>query len=254
MFVHDRLNQISSRLKRRPRWTVTQLQKEMRVSRSTLRRDLLELEGRGDLVRVHGGVVHRDYLHGEPTFDRRGREAVAAKRLIGAVAAEMVADNATVYLDAGTTCFEVGRLLLLRSNIKILTHSLRFALEATNSASAASVILIGGEVRAVSQAVVGGLGLSWLDRIRADIAFLAASGVSSDGLFTTELSEAAMKQSILNRVDSAVLVADASKAASTAAVQFAIWREVDHWVIDTAIPRPLRAAVETAGTRIRICN
>src|SRR5947207_14218651 len=103
MFVHDRHSQIAARLARRPRWTVTQLQKEMGVSRSTLRRDLLELEQRGDIVRVHGGVVHRDFLHGEPTFDRRGKQSVAAKRAIGAAAAQLVPDNASVYLDDGTT-------------------------------------------------------------------------------------------------------------------------------------------------------
>src|SRR5687767_8580034 len=114
MFVHDRHKEIVARLVRRPRWTVTQLQREMRVSRSTLRRDLLELEERGDVVRVHGGVVHRDYLQGEPTFDRRGKESVAAKRAIGAAAVANVVDNAAVYLDAGTTCHEVGRRLMLR--------------------------------------------------------------------------------------------------------------------------------------------
>lgn len=254
MFVQDRLREISVRLARKPRWTVTQLQREMRVSRSTLRRDLLELEERGDVVRVHGGVVHRDYLQGEPTFDRRGRDAVTAKRAIAATAATLVPQNASVYLDAGTTCFAVGRRLLLRRDIKIFTHSLRLATEAAASDTAASVVMIGGEVRRVSQAVVGGLALDWLTRLRFDVAFVAASGVTAEGASTTELSEAAVKQAIIERSGENVLVADASKWDQPAAVVFAAPTAFDAWVVDATVPRAAQAALGAAGVRVRVAE
>jgi DeoR/GlpR family transcriptional regulator of sugar metabolism len=254
MFVHDRHKQIVDRLVRRPRWTVTQLQREMRVSRSTLRRDLLELEERGDLVRVHGGVVHRDFLQGEPTFDRRGREAVVAKRAIALAAAELVAENAAVYLDAGTTCLEVGRHLLLRADVKLFTHSLRLASDAAASDAAASVVLIGGEVRKVSQAVVGGLSLGWLDQLRFDTAFVACSGVAAEGASTTELTEAAIKQSILSRSRQSVLVADAGKWDRPAAVRFAGLNQFETWVVDAALDKAARQAAEAVGVRVIVAK
>ncbi|HEV7300310.1 MAG TPA: DeoR/GlpR family DNA-binding transcription regulator [Tepidisphaeraceae bacterium] len=254
MFVHDRHREIVDRLARRPRWTVTQLQREMRVSRSTLRRDLLELEERGDVVRVHGGVVHRDFLQGEPTFDRRGKQGVAAKRAIGAAAAAIVADNASVYLDAGTTSLEVGRRLLLRPDVKLFTHSLRLAADAASSDAPASVVLVGGEVRKVSQAVVGALTLDWLKQLRFDVAFVAASGVTAEGVSTTELSEAGVKQAIADRAAKVVLVADAAKWDAPAAVRFAAWRRFDTWVVDAAVPRAARAAAEAAGVKVIVAK
>jgi DeoR/GlpR family transcriptional regulator of sugar metabolism len=254
MFVHDRHREIVERLARRPRWTVTQLQREMRVSRSTLRRDLVELEERGDVVRVHGGVVHREYLQGEPTFDRRGKLGVAAKRTIGAAAAASVVENASVYLDAGTTCLEVGRRLMLRPDAKLFTHSLRLAADAAASDAPASVVLVGGEVRKVSQAVVGALALEWLAHLRFDVAFIAASGVTDEGASTTELSEAAMKQAIAGRSERVVLVADAGKWGVPAAVRFAGWDRFDAWVVDGAVPRAARAAAEAAGVKVIVAK
>lgn len=254
MFVHERHAKIVSRLVRRPRWTVKQLQREMRVSRSTLRRDLLELEQRGDVVRVHGGVMHRDFLQGEPTFDRRGKEAVAAKRAIAATAALLVPENASVYLDAGTTCLEVGRRLLLRADLKLFTHSLRLAAEAAASNAAASVVLIGGEVRSVSQAVVGGLALAWLGHLRFDVALVAASGVTAEGTSTTELTEAAMKQAVLDRSGRAILLADAAKWGRPAAVRFAGLKQFETWVVDDAFERASRKAAQAAGAQVLIAD
>ena len=254
MFVQDRHRAILDRLARKPRWGVTQLQREMRISRSTLVRDLVELEERGDIVRVHGGVVHRDFLQGEPTFDRRGKEAVDAKRAIAETAAAMVAENTVVYLDAGTTCAEIGRRVLLRSDVTIYTHSIRLAADAASSNSPANVVLIGGEVRNVSQAVVGGLALEWLSHLKFDQAFVAASGVDADGPSTTELSEAAIKSAVLARSKQAVLVADAGKWERSAAVRFGIWNQIPTWVVDAGLPKTARDSLKRAGVNVIIAK
>jgi DeoR family transcriptional regulator, fructose operon transcriptional repressor len=254
MFVHDRRRAILKQLARRPRWVVTELQREMRVSRSTLRRDLVELEERGDIVRVHGGVVHHDFLQGEPTFDRRGKEAVGAKRAIAATAAGLVSENAVVYIDAGTTCLEVGRRVVLRTDAKVFTHSLRLAADAAAGDAPAPIVLVGGEVRKVSQAVVGGMTLEWLAHLNFDIAFIAASGLDADGPSTTELSETAAKRSILSRSKKVVLVADAGKWDRPAAVRFAQWKQIHAWVVDSALPKAARDMVKRQGVDVIIAT
>lgn len=249
MLVHERQARILDLLSRRPSSSVAQLHKRLRVSRSTLRRDLVELEERGDLLRVHGGVVHRDSLRGEPSYDRRGEEATDAKRAIAAAAAALVEPNSVVYIDAGTTCVEVGRQLAARDDVKVFTHSIRLLVEA--GGCAAAITCVGGEYRHVSQALVGGLSLDWLDRLRFDIAFIGASGLSvSDGASTTETGEAALKRQIIERSGRSVVVADARKWAKPAAVCFAPWATIDTCVTDGGIrPGDVRR-LRSAGTRI----
>lgn len=253
MFVHERQARILHALQKRASSSVTELQEELGVSRSTLRRDLVELEEQGALVRVHGGVVHRDALRGEPTYDRRGREAVSAKRRIAAAAAELVPENCTVYLDAGTTCVELGRRLAMREDLRIFTHSVRLLAEVGDCAAA--ITCIGGEYRHVSQAVTGGLALDWLGRLRCDLAFLGASGLHpSEGPSTTETSEAALKQVIIQRSREAILLADARKWKEPAAVCFSDWEPIRLLVTDTHPGRSPARALAAAGTRLQVAT
>lgn len=235
MFVQERYKMILDCIQKNPQMSVDDLMAELGVSRSTLRRDLIDLERQGMLVRVHGGVVNADSLRGEPTFDRRHRDQPEEKQAIAKVAAEMVFPNQVVYLDAGTTALEVGRLLMYRSDLKLITHSIRLLSHA--GLARCSVTCVGGEYRPVSDALVGGLTASWMDHLNVDIAFVGASGLSPAGASTTELSECAVKQAILKRAKKRVLVCDSSKWNSPAAIEFAPWGKFHMWVTDKQIPR-----------------
>jgi len=252
MLVHDRQARILDYLQKHPSSSVLHLQRSLGVSRSTVRRDLVELEEQGEIIRVHGGVVHRDTLRGEPTYDRRGREGVASKRAIAAIAASLVPNDCVVYIDAGTTCVEVARQLAARSDLKILTHSVRLLIEMGDSA--AGVTCIGGEYRAVSQALVGGLALSWLKQLHCDLAILGASGLDETGVSTTELSEAALKQGIAERAAEVMLVADHRKWERPAAVTFAPWASIQTFITDSLPKRTLRRSLSAHGTETVIAG
>ena len=241
MFVQERQAAIVKQLARRPRFAVEELGRELGVSRSTLRRDLLELEKQGRLVRVHGGVVHPQHLRGESTLRRRGGQNTAAKRRIAGAAAALVPANAAVFVDAGTTCFEAGRLLLGRADVTIFTHSLPLLVAAMEADAAARVTCLGGELRAVSGALVGGVTWGWLGRLRCDVALVGASGLDAgDGASTTEVHEAEVKAALLERARRRVLACDASKCGRPAAVAFAAWSGFDAWLVDRRPPAPFR--------------
>lgn len=241
MIIHDRYKAILSCLQRTPQWTVDDLMVELGVSRSTLRRDLIDLEQQGVLVRVHGGILSTDSLRGEIAFDRRHQEHTEEKNAIAATAATLVKENALVYLDAGTTNLEVGRQLMNRPDIRIFTHSIR--LLSHGVLARCPIVCVGGEYRAVSDAVVGGLTISWLDHLHCDVVFLGASGLSATGASTTELSECAIKQKLLKLASYRVLVSDGSKWEHPAAIEYAKWNEFDAWVTSPSTPKK---ALDTA--------
>jgi DeoR family fructose operon transcriptional repressor len=251
MVVQERFQFIIDSLARRQKMTVHELQEELNVSLATLRRDITELEAAGKIVRVRGAVVHPGYFRKEPSLTQKSRTAVGAKRAIAAAAAELVPSGATVMIDAGSTCLALGQLLLSRADLTIITHSLPLATVAHESGAAATVISIGGEVRAVSGATVGALALSWLQSLRADWCFLGASGLSAtEGASTTELSEAAMKQEMLRRAKHKVLLADGKKWNTPATVLFASWDNFDTWITGTDISENDARAVQKQGLRV----
>lgn len=252
MFVHARQDEILKHLQREPRLGVEELRQRLEVSRSTLRRDLLELEERGELLRVHGGVLHPDHVRGEPTVEARRARSIPAKQAIAAAAADLVPQGATVFVDAGTTCLELGRRLSLREDIRLYTNSIPLLVEC--GGNAASLTCVGGEFRHAGQSTVGALALSWLENLRFDFAFLGASGVRPSGPHTTEMTEASMKRAAVQAADTGVLLADASKWEHSAPVRFCKWASLDHWVVDASAPRNALRSVRAAGVRVKRAN
>jgi DeoR family transcriptional regulator, fructose operon transcriptional repressor len=248
MFTEERHQALLELLEKKQRLTGGQLLAALRVSPATLRRDLADLEADRRLVRFHGGAAHPSYLRSEPTFEQKSRSAVAAKRAMAEMAAKLVPLQQTVFLDAGTSCLEVGRALLGRSDLTLIVNSIPF-LEIARDA-AARVICIGGEVRGVTSALVGGLALAWVDQLTADWAFIGASGLSADGPSTTELSETALKQALLRRSKYRVLVADSEKWEHPAPVRFAKWSEINFWITSADVTASAMNQVRALGPRV----
>jgi len=248
----DRQDTLIELLEERGRLSNADLMDALKVSSATLRRDLAELETDGKLMRFHGGAAHPSALRGEPSFEEKSRAAIGEKRAIAAAAADLVLPNNTVFLDAGTTCLEVGRILMERKDLTLIGNSIAFAHLAREAS--ARIICVGGEVRGVSGALVGALALSWLGHLRADIAFVGASGLTMEGPSTTELFEAETKQALIRQATVRVLVSDATKWGRASAVRFAGWHDFSNWITAGDLPREASGHVQTAGTRVTVAT
>jgi DeoR family fructose operon transcriptional repressor len=246
MFAQERLQFIRKIVRKRQRITFAELEGLTKVSPATLRRDLSALEKAQEIIRVHGGVLDPSFARAEVSFDERVVRHGAAKKAIAARAALLVPSGASVLIDAGSTCLELGKVLLKRKDVYIITHSV--ALLEAGFRGEASVVCLGGELRKVSGALTGGAALGALASLHADVAFIGASGLDSrEGCSTTELSEAEMKRAILARSKRRVLLADFTKWQNPSTIRFAAWREFTDWVTDRALGA---AAVRSLGVKI----
>ena len=251
MFAQERHDAIKRIVRKQRRINFSDLQRLVNVSPATLRRDLTELEITGDIVRVHGGVLDRSYLRSEVSFDERLLRNSAAKKAIAAAAAAMVPPGASVLVDAGSSCLEAGRALLGRKDVRIITHSV--GLVEAGLRGAAEILCIGGSLRKVSGALTGGSALGALDRIKADIAFIGASGLDpAEGCSTTEPSEAEMKKVILARATQKILLADYTKWQHPSTIRFADWKDFDIWITDKKPAPTDMNSLNAGGVKIRI--
>ena len=235
MIAHERRSRILDRAAKRLRVEVSELLKLTGASPATLRRDLDFLESRNLVVRVHGAVLHPSTAEGEPSLHLKSRTEVEAKKRIARVAAGMVADRASVFLDSGTTCLEVAKILACREGLTVITNSL--AIAARHESFKARLVLTGGERRLLSGALVGRMASDALAGLRADIAFVGASGLdAATGPGTTELGEREVKAAWVAGARRAVLVCDGSKWESASTFVFARWAEFDDFVTDRRPP------------------
>lgn len=234
MTSFDRRQKILELVRQNESVAVQSLVEAVKTSPATLRRDLSALESEGKVVRTHGGVLHPRRLSSEPSFSVKQQQAPQEKRSIGRSVAQAVPTGATVFIDAGTTCLEAGLALLERNKNQIFTNSLPLLYHGCSQPG--RVIALGGEVRSISRALVGGMALGWLRHLRFDFAIIGASALDSElGIFTTEISEAELKSQALHHADTALLLADSGKLSRSAPVNFAKWQDFSHWFTDANI-------------------
>ena len=214
--------------------TIAELAAELQVSEATVRRDLVHLDSRGLIRRVHGGALPPQSRTDEPYFHEKTTLHAAGKEAIAAAALELIHDGDAIFLDGGSTVLALVRKLSERKNLTILTNSLMAAAELMESPH--RLILLGGEFRPRSRTLVGALTQPVAESLYMDIAFLGTIGLCPDGLFTTDPGEAFTKETVIRRAGKVVLLADGSKFGRKSLVRSGRLEDLDAIVTDGNVP------------------
>lgn len=232
----ERLDRLRDILRETAVVRVDELCAALKVSAATVRRDLEELERRGEARRVHGGAVavSRKPFE-EPVFDDKAAMARDEKQRIARKALELIGPRDTIYLDGGSTVLELARLLPSRPDVTVVTNSLRAASEL--GASGPRLILIGGELRRLSQTMVGPLTRFMLEELHIDKAFMGTIGISlEEGLTTTDPGEAYTKELVMRRAREVVLLADSNKVGTVTFARAGKLSDAGTLVTDAPLP------------------
>jgi DeoR/GlpR family transcriptional regulator of sugar metabolism len=214
---------------------VGELCRELGISPATCRRDLEALESEGRIRRVYGGAVPVRLSAEEPLFDSKTVIAPREKRRIAEAAFRMIEEDDTIYLDGGSTVLELARLVSTRTDITVVTNSLRATIEL--SGKGPRVILVGGELRRRSQTIIGGLTRLLLQELRVDKAFMGTMGLSIEqGLTTSDPNEAFTKQCIMRQASRVILLMDSSKAGAITFAHSGSISDLDEIISDKKLP------------------
>ncbi|MCF4006477.1 DeoR/GlpR family DNA-binding transcription regulator [Corynebacterium uropygiale] len=238
MYAEERRRQIASLTAVEGRVNVTELAGRFDVTAETIRRDLAVLDREGIVHRVHGGAVaSQSFQTTELSLDTRFRSAPTAKSAIARAALEFLPEpHGGMFLDAGTTVTALASLIAEQPHAKdwsIVTNSLATALDLANK-GLSEVQLLGGSVRAITQAVVGDTALRTLALMRADVAFIGTNALTLDhGLSTADAQEAAIKSAMVTNAHKVVVLCDSSKMGNDFLVSFASISDIDVVITDT---------------------
>ena len=127
MLSKERLFRIMEVIEEQSFVTISELMEFLNASKSTITRDLMELERQGLIQRERGGAIRKELpqtLSSSTDLPVMNKENIhlAEKELIGKAAAEIVKNGECIYLDSGTT--PVAMLPYLKDkNIKLVTAS-----------------------------------------------------------------------------------------------------------------------------------
>lgn len=195
MLTAERQQAIRQLLDQQGTVQVAELSERFGVSRSTIRRDLLQLERAGLIRRVHGGAANPD--GGQPST---GEAHLAAR--IGRAAAARVKGGETVFLGTGSlTCATAKALAQGQrqtvAGLTVVTNSVEIAHWLANNARMV-VVVTGGTIGRDGDGLAGPMAESALTTVRADKVILEAAAVSPDqGVMGHEPAQAELWRQLL---------------------------------------------------------
>jgi DeoR family transcriptional regulator of aga operon len=175
------------------------------------------LENRGLIRRTHGGATLVEPLLYEPfrydrSFQAREQRYADEKRRIGLAAAELVQENETIGLTAGTTATLVGRSLRHRQHLKVVTNAINIGMELCNLPGIRTHVTSGAISWAWTFSLAGNSTLSCLNDVYMDKVFLSVIGLDIErGATTLETDEALVFRKMLKQSRQVIVVADSSK-------------------------------------------
>ena len=211
------------------------------VTPQTIRRDLNVLARRALLSRVHGGAIVTSGVDNLAYAKRRG-VATGAKAAIGAAAAALIPNGASLFINIGTTTEAVAGQLVAHRDLLVISNNLN-VIDLLDGHDGIELVVVGGQVRRGDRAVVGALAMRFIESFKVDVALIGASAIDLDGsLLDFAADEVQVTQTIARNARQVILVIDASKVGRAAPVRVGRLDLVDYLVTDQPLPAQLIAA------------
>ncbi|MBR4457028.1 MAG: DeoR/GlpR transcriptional regulator [Solobacterium sp.] len=199
--------------------TVEQLVQELNASPATIRRDLQDMEDLRMLERFHGGARISGTSVNEPAMKLKSGLNAHEKRQIGYAAAKLIHDNQMVYIDAGSTTFEMLEYISAR-NITVVTSGVPHL--AVLGRRGINTIVLGGKLHWQTEAITGKTAVRQMEELYFDISFVGTNGIhESIGFTTSNELEADTKSLAIRHSRFPYILADSTKFNQLSPVPFA---------------------------------
>jgi DeoR family glycerol-3-phosphate regulon repressor len=229
--------------------SVDDLAKLLGVTPQTIRKDLNFLARRSMLARVHGGAVITSGVDNIAYAERRD-VAAASKAAIGAAAAALIPDGASLFINIGTTTEAIAEHLVDHRDLMVITNNLN-VVDILADVPSIEVIAAGGRVRASDRAVVGALAMDFIRGFKVDFALIGASAIDAEGtLLDFDVDEVRVSQTIISNARQVILAADASKIGRPAPIRIGDINDVDYLVTDMLDDPRLAELCREAGVLV----
>lgn len=267
---HARLNALLDLMAAQGHIDVDAVARTMRVSASTIRRDLNHLNAQQLVTRTRGGAVATSVSYDLPIRYRRAAHH-AEKVRIAKAAAALIGPGAIVGLNGGTTTTEVARAIAKRSTmdpggaagptgpagpasaatpVTIVTNAINIANELTVRRNV-KLVMTGGVARPKSFELTGSFAAATLGQVNLDYAVMAVDAFDADvGAKAADEEEAAINQRMAAQADKLIIVADSSKLNARAFARICPVSALTYFITDSAAPAPILNRVRAQGVTV----
>jgi len=249
IYLSPRHAEIIELAKNQGRVLVDDLAAHFKVTPQTIRKDLNDLCDQRLLTRIHGGALFPSGIE-NVEYEARRKIAATEKEAIGRAAAALIPDNASLFINIGTTTEAVSNALLDHTGLMVITNNINVA-NRMRVYPSIEVVIAGGVVRGSDGGVVGEAAVDFIKQFKVDYAVIGASAIDHDGaLLDYDFREVKVAQAIIANARHVILVSDATKFERTAPVRIAHLSQVDTFITDRCSIPSIRKICEEAEVKL----
>lgn len=184
----------------------------LNVSKATIRRDVTKLDAENQIKKTHGGamvltqpatqelpITLRKFMH----KDEKARIAIAAL--------ESINDGDTIFINSGTTTFELAANLGVFKNLTVLTNDINIAAEVASNTENA-LIVAGGGLKKSTATLLGLFTERMLQELHVDKSFISVDAVDLEsGYMDYNTDEITIKRIMIKNSRERIVLCDHSK-------------------------------------------
>jgi DeoR family ulaG and ulaABCDEF operon transcriptional repressor len=236
------------------------LERRLKASPATIRRDLERLMTAGLLTRVRGGaqLAHETkkgnstdtasgHLAGVPFHENIHRHR-PEKEAIGREAAKLCSPGEGVMIDGGSTTLQMCPHLV-GLNLQVLTNSLHIV-SALLSQSGTKLLVPGGQVFPEQNIILSAAGDDGMPRFHAPKLFMGAASIGPAGLMQADVILVAAERRLIDRASQIIVLVDSSKFDGPSGHVVCPVDEIDILVTDSGISSQHSKMLEKSGVRV----
>ena len=235
LFIEERQDKIVKYIEKVEKATIEEIMSLLKISRSTVRRDLIYLERKNLIIRTRGGALKKKYFKYEFSLNEKKDLNLDKKKKIAQITKRFINEGDIIYISGGTTTLELAKILFDIKDLIVFTNAINILLELANN-SGIEIKLVGGDFRKKTFSMVGQEAINYLDRYNFDKAFVGVNGISvSEGFTTPNGLEAIVDGEVIRRSKEVFILADETKFGAVAFSTICKIEDVDY-IITNNLP------------------
>lgn len=240
MLAQERKERIYAIIKKNGAVTTATLVNEFNVSLETIRRDLLDMEKLGQLVRVHGGAVAKSDMMPMLKLKERNTECKQQKMDLSQKAMQFINEGDIIGLDSGSTAAIFAEALKENFNSLTVVTNSTDVFNILSPHDGFSVILCGGYYMKNENAFYGSLTLDMIKNLHVSKLFICPSAISIEcGICDYQDELCLIQKQFMSIADEIFVVADSSKFEKHALLKLCDMSDDYTYITDNDLPDEL---------------
>jgi DeoR family glycerol-3-phosphate regulon repressor len=168
--------------------------------------------------------------------------------------ARHIPDQASLFINIGTTTEEVAKALMDHAGLRVITNNLNVA-SILSGKQDFEVIVAGGVVRARDRGIVGEAAIDLIRQFKVDFGIIGISGIDADGsLLDFDYREVRVAQTIIEQSRKVFLATDHTKFGRNAMVRLGEMSQIDALFTDRPPPPAMKAMLAAAGVQTFVAD